>query len=98
MRSEILEKLTPVTEEEKRILSGESGIDRSLYMDGQDNTVNSKKLLMEGKMLTIRPHTRFVHFPSHSHDYVEVIYMCRGETTHIVNGDRIVLKEGELLF
>lgn len=98
MRAEILEKLTPVTEEEKRILDGETGIDRSLYMDGQEDTVNSKKLLMEGKVITIRPHTRFVHFPVHSHDYVEVIYMCRGTTTHIINGTEIKLKEGELLF
>lgn len=98
MRSEILEKLTPVTAEEKRILDGEAKIDRSLYMDGQENTVNSKKLLMEGKIITVRPHTRFVHFPEHSHDYVEVIYMCRGTTTHIINGNSILLKEGELLF
>ena len=98
MRNEILEKLTAVTEEEKRILNGEDGIDRSLYMDGQENTVNGKKLLNEGKLITVRPHTRFVHFPEHSHDYVEVIYMCRGMTTHIINGNNIVLKEGELLF
>ncbi len=98
MRAEILEKLTPVTEEEKRILAGEKDIDRSLYMEGQSDTVNSKKLLMEGKIITIRPHTRFVHFPEHSHDYVEVIYMCRGTTTHIINGTEIKLKEGELLF
>ncbi len=98
MRADILERLAAVTEEEKRILEGEKNIDRSLYMEGQSDTVNSKKLLREGKIITVRPHTRFVHFPEHSHDYVEVIYMCRGETTHIINGTSITLKEGELLF
>ena len=98
MRAEILEKLAAVTEEEKRILAGEKNIDRSLYMEGQSDTVNSKKLLFEGKLITVRPHTRFVHFPEHSHDYVEVIYMCKGKTTHIINGTSITLKEGELLF
>ncbi len=98
MREEILEKLTPVTEEEKRILSGDNTIDRDLYMEGQENTINSKKLLIEGKLITIRPHTRFIHFPEHMHDYVEVVYMCKGETTHIVNENKILLKEGELLF
>jgi AraC-like DNA-binding protein len=29
---------------------------------------------------------------------VEVVYMCEGETTHIVNGRKLVLKKGELLF
>ncbi len=98
MRADILERLTAVTEEEKRILDGEKDIDRSIYMEGQSDTVNSKKLLFEGKLITVRPHTRFVHFPEHSHDYVEVIYMCRGKTTHIINGTSITLKEGELLF
>ena len=98
MRADILEKLTPVTEEERKILEGQTGIDRSIYMEGQGDTVNSKKLLNEGKLITVRPHTRFVHFPEHSHDYVEVIYMCRGKTTHIINGNTITLKEGELLF
>lgn len=98
MRSDILEKLAAVTDEEKRILQGEKNIDRSLYMEGQSDTVNSKKLLHEGKIITVRPHTRFVHFPEHSHDYVEVIYMCKGNTTHIINGTTITLKEGELLF
>lgn len=98
MRSEILEKLTLITPEEQRILDGEKNIDREIYMEGQGDTVNIKKLIDEGKLITIRPHTRFVHFPEHTHDYVEVIYMCRGKTTHIINGNTIILKMGELLF
>ena len=46
----------------------------------------------------MRPHTRFVHFPKHRHNYVEIIYMCRGTTTHIIDGSRVVLEEGDLLF
>lgn len=96
---EILKSLIPITREERDILDGRKGVDKSLYMsnDGK-NVVNSKKLLEQGKLITIRPHTRFVHFPAHTHDYVEMVYMCRGSTVHIVNGNRIVLNEGELLF
>ena len=39
--------------------------------------IDSDKLLEAGQLITIRPHTRFVHFPEHTHNYVEVIYMCR---------------------
>ena len=38
-----------------------------------------------------------VHFPEHTHDYVEIVYMCRGATTHIVNGTKVELMAGELL-
>lgn len=98
MREELLRLLRVVTPEEQAILEGRSTIDRELYMQGQTNTINAKKLLASGKLITVRPHTRFIHFPEHTHDYVEVIYMCEGETTHVVNGTRIVLKQGELLF
>ena len=60
--------------------------------------INAKKLLSAGKLITVRPHTRFVHFPKHTHDYVEVVYMCAGETEHIVNGHSLILKTGEILF
>lgn len=98
MKAELLDTLRVITEEEKKILSGEDGIDRNLYMETNGDVINSKKMLSAGKLITVRPHTRFVHFPEHTHDYVEVIYMCSGSTTHIIDGDRIVLKEGDLLF
>lgn len=94
----LLEKLSVITAEEQEILDGRSNINRDIYMQGQKSTVNSRKLLASGKLITIRPHTRFIHFPEHTHDYVEVIYMCGGETTHIVNGKEIQLEQGDLLF
>ena len=57
----------------------------------------SHKLLEPEKLITIRPHTRFVHFPEHTHDFVEIVYMVQGVTTHIVNGITLTLHPGELL-
>lgn len=98
MNEQILKYLYVVTPEEQAILDGRTTIDRDIYMQGQGNTVNAKKLLAAGKLITIRPHTRFIHFPEHTHDYVEVVYMCAGETTHIVNGRKLLLEQGDLLF
>lgn len=95
---EILKYLIPVTDEEQEILNGKKSVDKNLYMNNGSNIINSKKLLDEGKLITIRPHTRFVHFPKHTHDYVEVVYMCTGSSTHIVNNTKVVLNEGDLLF
>ena len=98
MNSWILEKLEKVTPEEQAILNGNDGVDWSIYKETSGSVINAQKLLADGKLITVRPHTRFVHFPEHTHDYVEVIYMCSGQTTHIVNGHRITLREGDLLF
>ncbi|MBE6960210.1 MAG: helix-turn-helix domain-containing protein [Ruminococcaceae bacterium] len=98
MDQEILDHLRVITAEEQAILDGRTTIDRKLYMQGQGNTINAQKLLAAGKLITIRPQTRFIHFPEHTHDYVEVVYVCAGQTTHIVNGRKIVLEPGDLLF
>ncbi len=97
MNETLLSFFRQVTEEEQAILDGRQNIDRDLYMQGKSNTINAQKLLADGKLITIRPHTRFIHFPEHTHDYVEVVYMCAGHTTHIVNGKKITLQQGDLL-
>lgn len=98
INSEILKKLRVITDEEKSFLNGGINIDRNIYMENKNSVVSSKKMLSNGKLIAMRPHTRYVRFPKHTHDFVEIIYMCSGVTTHIVDGNTIELKEGELLF
>ena len=98
MNKDLLRSLAGLSDEERDFLAGKNEIDRNIYMDSSHNVVNSKKLLAHDKLITVRVHSRFVHFPEHTHDYVEVVYMCSGETTHIINGHKVVLKAGELLF
>lgn len=93
----ILEKIRPITEEEREILSGKS-IDRTLYMEEGGDVIHREKLLEQGKLITLRPHTRFIDFPPHSHDYIEVVYVCAGSITHEINGKTVTLSAGELLF
>ena len=97
MNHEIMQKLSGITAEEREILDGRSHIDRSLYMDGSRDVISGEKLLDRSKLIAIRPHTRFIAFPEHTHDYVEIVYMCAGETRHLVNGKPVTLRRGELL-
>lgn len=97
IKQEILNELIPITEEERAILDG-AGVDKSIYTTHGGSVIRHKKLLSDGRLIRVRAHTRFVHFPEHTHDYIEAVYMCSGETTHIINGKELILKEGELLF
>lgn len=98
MREEILSELKKITPEENRILFGKSEIEKDLYMSSKTNIIDAKKMMEAGKLIQVRTHTRFVHFPKHTHNYIEVIYMCSGSTHHIINGEDIILKQGEILF
>ena len=93
----IISVLSVITDEEKQILDGRTVIDRSLYMDGSRDMISGKRLLSANKQIAVRPHTRFIHFPEHTHDYVEMVYMCQGSTRHIINGTELTLNTGELL-
>lgn len=94
-----MSRLRRITEEERAILAGAQDIRKELYTAQADFIIDSRKLLQKGRLIEIRPHTRFVHFPKHRHNYVEMVYMCSGSTTHIINeAERILLKEGDLLF
>ena len=97
MNPMVVDRLSVITDEERAILNGRKSIDRYIYMDGSRDVISGEKLLEKGKLIAIRPHTRFIAFPEHSHDYVEMVYMCAGQTRHTVNGTAITLRKGELL-
>lgn len=98
MTEALLQELKKITPEEERILAGRPEIEKTLYMSSEADVIDATKLLEAGKIIQVRPHTRFVHFPKHTHNYIEVIYMCSGSTRHIINGEEVILRQGELLF
>lgn len=102
MRAELLKFLQKITPEEQSILDNGGGIRQELYTSQKAFVVDSRRLLEKGRLIEIRPHTRFAHFPQHRHNYVEMVYQCAGRATHIVThtGQREVmtLEAGDLLF
>lgn len=103
MNQELLDILRKVTPEEERLRSGKDKIEKNIYSSDTAEKegivhIDSAKLLESGKLIQIRTHTRFVHFPVHTHNYVEVVYMCEGSTHHVINGTDLELRAGELLF
>lgn len=99
MQQELLARLQKISPEEQDILDGKAEVEKSIYTRRQEFVIDGKRMLNKGKLIDVRTHTRFIHFPKHSHDYIEIIYMCSGTTTHIVNGsEKVVLNKGDLLF
>lgn len=72
----------------------------SYFVKGENSTVfDSGTVMAPMTMIDILKQPRFVPLPDHSHNYLELIYMCSGSTTHIINTrSELTLKEDELLF
>lgn len=99
MHQELLTYLKKITPEEQTLLEEAPTIRREIYTSRRDFVVDSEKMLRKGQLIEVRTHTRFAHFPNHRHNYVELVYMCTGSTTHIIDqAQRIVLRPGDLLF
>lgn len=99
MNPDILHELEIIRDEEKDILNGNRKIEKSIYTKNKEFVVDSKLMLEKGKLIDIRPHTRFLSFPKHKHNFIEIIYMCEGVTTHIIDDNyEVILKQGDLLF
>lgn len=98
MRKGVLERLSEITPEEQQILQN-GPLDMSLYSRTGGAMVETSSILPKGELFGIRTHTRFVDFPRHSHNYVEMIYQVQGKTCHIINGvTELTLGAGQILF
>ena len=75
MDQEIMRKLMEITEEEQGYLQKRREVDKSIYSEAKDFVVDSRKLLRRGKLIDVRPNARFVHFPKHRHNYIEIVLL-----------------------
>lgn len=99
MQKEILDWLKNIREEEQDILDGGKNYRERFFGDGKSGCMVDIRKMMEPKsLISVRPHIRFMDFPEHTHNYVEVMYVCQGSISHIINGKEIRMHTGELLF
>lgn len=98
MDQKLVQQLQAVTEEEQTYLDGSVHVNKDIYTTKQSFEIDHNLFLREGKLVTVRHHSRFVTFPEHSHNYVEIMYVCSGTITHCVNEKEIILQKGDMLF
>jgi len=97
MDKELIRKLQSISSEEQEYLEGNKHVKKDIYTRGDTFEVDCKLLLREGKLVTIRPHSRFVEFPAHRHNYIEIMYVCQGTITHLIDGQELTMQAGDLL-
>ena len=96
MEKELINKLSAITEEEKRLLSG-GKINSRDYAVGDRFSINAARLKGGVPYVFQRPHTRFAPFPEHTHNFVEMVTVVGGSLTHIIDNREIHLDIGDIL-
>ncbi|MCC3355861.1 AraC family transcriptional regulator [Bacillus sp. REN16] len=98
MNTELLEELMKISDEERAILEERPEVIKDLYTNQNNFVIESDKFLGDDSLIMVRKHTRFVDFPKHKHDYIEVNYVYHGQLKQTVGNEPLTLKKGELLF
>jgi len=104
MQRSIIERLSGITEEEQYILVRENPQShRQIYTKSGRFIIERRHIsnLAVGEStaaISMRQHPRFQDFPLHSHDYIEIMYVCSGRITHVLDGKEITLRKDDLIF
>ena len=98
MNNALLEELMKISDEERAILEEKPEVIKDLYTNQNNFIIESEKFLGDDSLIMVRKHTRFVDFPKHKHDYIEVNYVYHGKLKQTVGNEPLTLKKGELLF
>ncbi len=96
MEKALLQKLAQISKEEQKILSGEP-LDIRQYAIGESFIISDKKMTGGKADIAMRIHTRFAPFPTHSHNYMEIMTVISGSITHFISKKRIKLSKGDIL-
>lgn len=101
MDKELLSCLSDITNEEMSVLSESYNLSSDAEPAFANMALRRRDYIWNvigtRQPVTVKPHTRFVDIPVHSHSYVEMMYVCDGNITHSIDGQNIVLHRGELL-
>lgn len=74
------------------------GVMKDIYTSQSNFIIESEKFLRKDKMITVRKHTRFIDFPKHKHNYIEINYVVSGSLKQKVGNDHISLKKESSYF
>ncbi|MBQ8849817.1 MAG: helix-turn-helix domain-containing protein [Clostridia bacterium] len=102
MREQTLAKLTDITEEEQFILIEKAPDPKELYSRSgrfiiERRHMSSLSLGESTAAVCMRRHPRFREFPVHSHDYIEIMYVCDGSITHVIDKETVTLCANDLI-
>ncbi len=98
MSENLLYELLQLNDEEKLMLQQKKEVQKELYTSQEHFIVEGERFLNQHTMIMVRKHTRFVHFPKHKHNYIEVNYVYNGSLAQTVGNERMELRKGDLLF
>ena len=97
MDKRLIKRMEIITAEEQAYLDEDPHVKKEIYTKKNQFEVDCQLFLRERKLITVRRHSRFVEFPLHKHNYIEIVYVFAGELTQYIDGKEIRMQQGDML-
>jgi len=101
LRAEIISKLAEIAVKEAEMIS--SGEKKTFPLEKTGSFIIERRQMADLSIgiptssICARVHSIYDAFPTHSHDFIELMYVCRGRITHTIGDNRIELSEGDII-
>lgn len=97
MDEQLISKMQEISPEEQSYLDGDLSVKKDIYTSENSSEIDRSRFIKDGRLITVRPHSRFIEFPVHRHNYIEIMYVCKGTITHYLDGKEITMQKGDML-
>ncbi len=102
MRTEMISRLAEIALKEAQLLSEEEK-KNTFPLEKTGSFIIERRHMADLSIgiptssICARVHSIYDAFPTHSHDFIELMYVCSGSVTHIIGDSRIELSEGDII-
>lgn len=99
MNPDLIEELKKITSREESDIQKASRALEYYTIEEREDIVDYRKMTDENGLIGLYKRTRFVDYPAHAHNYLEVIYICSGSLKQIIDNEtELVMEKDDLLF
>lgn len=102
MRNDILQMLSKIAKDESLAYISSGASPRDIYAKSGRFIIERRHMAdvavgIPTSSVCIRTHLFGAEFPSHSHDFIELMYVCRGSIVHVIGESEVRLSAGDIL-
>ena len=102
MKAETIEKLARIAKAESEVFLSGDLTQRDFYARTGRFLIERRRMAdmsigIPTSSICIRTHSLYSPFPAHTHDFIELMYVCSGKVTHVIGNKTIELACGDII-
>ncbi len=97
MKESVLRQMYAYNANERLFLEGRKDRVSGMGASADEDVIPWRVIRDADRMIDVMRHTRFLPVPLHRHSYIEGIYLHNGTLVQNIDGERIVMRQGDLM-